>query len=360
MATNVTFQLRRGLSTQWTSAGTTLAAGEPGVEIDTGKFKLGDGVRSWNNLPYFVPQVLLQAGATGSTGAQGVTGSGATGAQGVTGIPGTAGATGPQGLPGVTGIPGTAGATGPQGLPGVTGIPGTAGVTGPQGLPGVTGIPGTAGVTGPQGPTGPAGTGGGITGPTGLQGPTGTGFNLSIVGGTGITLSNGGTTLTISRSLNLTNVFDPSSKFNVRQSPLYDWQWTGGASGLGITTGTSVLFTPGLSYLVSGTYFLGNSGGTGQVSLGLTVSNRDVIYGLLNAPNNLGLLLSPFYAPGYLSNLIYYNTAFPGNSNQAGTFSYMFTADSNSIGLGLSLYTYPANSTTNFYCGLSNLSVIIL
>jgi hypothetical protein len=48
----VKVQLRRDTSTAWLAANPVLAAGEPGVETDTGRFKLGDGVRNWANLPY--------------------------------------------------------------------------------------------------------------------------------------------------------------------------------------------------------------------------------------------------------------------------------------------------------------------
>lgn len=47
-----TIKLRRGTAAQWTSANSVLAAGEPGFETDTNKFKIGTGTASWNNLPY--------------------------------------------------------------------------------------------------------------------------------------------------------------------------------------------------------------------------------------------------------------------------------------------------------------------
>lgn len=50
MATKI--QLRRGTSTEWTAVNPTLSSGEPGVETDTGKFKLGNGTDDWNTLPY--------------------------------------------------------------------------------------------------------------------------------------------------------------------------------------------------------------------------------------------------------------------------------------------------------------------
>lgn len=45
-------QVRRGTAAQWTSSNPVLASGEPGAELDTGRFKVGDGVSTWSNLPY--------------------------------------------------------------------------------------------------------------------------------------------------------------------------------------------------------------------------------------------------------------------------------------------------------------------
>ena len=49
------FKLRRARQNDWMAVNPILAAGEPGVEIDTGKFKIGDGIREWVDLDYFVP-----------------------------------------------------------------------------------------------------------------------------------------------------------------------------------------------------------------------------------------------------------------------------------------------------------------
>lgn len=46
------FQFRRANASAWTSANPTLAAGELGYELDTGKFKIGDGTTAWNSLVY--------------------------------------------------------------------------------------------------------------------------------------------------------------------------------------------------------------------------------------------------------------------------------------------------------------------
>jgi hypothetical protein len=45
-------QLRRGLSSEWTSSNPVLAQGEMAVELDTHRFKIGDGVTNWVSLPY--------------------------------------------------------------------------------------------------------------------------------------------------------------------------------------------------------------------------------------------------------------------------------------------------------------------
>jgi hypothetical protein len=58
MATKI--QLRRGNSTNWTNSNPLLAQGEMGVELDTYKFKIGDGINNWNLLPY------ASSGGTGS------------------------------------------------------------------------------------------------------------------------------------------------------------------------------------------------------------------------------------------------------------------------------------------------------
>lgn len=45
-------QPRRGDAATWTSQNPTLAEGEIGLELDTGKFKWGDGATAWNDLAY--------------------------------------------------------------------------------------------------------------------------------------------------------------------------------------------------------------------------------------------------------------------------------------------------------------------
>lgn len=44
--------LRNDTSTNWTANNPVLGKGEMGIEIDSNKFKLGDGVKGWNELAY--------------------------------------------------------------------------------------------------------------------------------------------------------------------------------------------------------------------------------------------------------------------------------------------------------------------
>ena len=180
----IQIQFRRGTAAEWTSNNPILAEGEMGNETDTGKFKVGDGVRAWNILPYSSGPVGPQGpigltgpqgpqgvkgdqGDQGETGPQGVTGD--TGAQGIQGIQGEVGPQGPIGLTGATGLKGDTGDQGPQGIQGVKGD------TGDQGIQGIQGIQGEVGPQGPIGDTGPQGIQGiqGEVGPQGLIGLTG-------------------------------------------------------------------------------------------------------------------------------------------------------------------------------------------
>jgi len=43
---------RRGDSSQWSESNPILAPGEIGLEVDTQTFKIGDGLTSWDDLPY--------------------------------------------------------------------------------------------------------------------------------------------------------------------------------------------------------------------------------------------------------------------------------------------------------------------
>lgn len=57
---NTTFQFKRGLASAWAKVNPTLAAGEPGFELDTGKLKIGDGQTAWNDLAYMSDAELTE------------------------------------------------------------------------------------------------------------------------------------------------------------------------------------------------------------------------------------------------------------------------------------------------------------
>ena len=82
MATQI--QIRRDLSSNWTSVNPTLAQGEMGLETDTSKFKFGTGTQSWTELPY-----ASSGGGTGTSGTSGTSGSsGTSGESGTNGLDG--------------------------------------------------------------------------------------------------------------------------------------------------------------------------------------------------------------------------------------------------------------------------------
>ena len=59
------FRVRRRTAADWTSVNEVLLDSEIGLETDTRKIKIGDGVTAWNSLGYLVPTILH--GATGKT-----------------------------------------------------------------------------------------------------------------------------------------------------------------------------------------------------------------------------------------------------------------------------------------------------
>jgi hypothetical protein len=74
-------QLRRGSAQEWSNVNPTLAIGELGIEIDTGRIKIGDGVTAWNSLKYErplesitnTPSTLVQRDADGNFAAGTIT-----------------------------------------------------------------------------------------------------------------------------------------------------------------------------------------------------------------------------------------------------------------------------------------------
>lgn len=91
----VHIQIRNGTAAEWATANPVLLLGEMGLENDTTKIKFGNGVTSWNSLPYAA--------------------SGTPGPEGPQGPPGPAGTDGVDGAPGAAGAPGT---VPPEGYPG--------------------------------------------------------------------------------------------------------------------------------------------------------------------------------------------------------------------------------------------------
>ena len=68
MATKSTLiRHKRGTAAALTAVNPVLADGEMCFEEDTMRFKFGDGVSPWNDLPYAIAQ-----GITGPTGATGI------------------------------------------------------------------------------------------------------------------------------------------------------------------------------------------------------------------------------------------------------------------------------------------------
>jgi hypothetical protein len=60
-------QIKRGTAAQWASLNPVLADGEPGVERDTGRIKVGNGVSFWSSLPYTGGGAPLYRGAWAAT-----------------------------------------------------------------------------------------------------------------------------------------------------------------------------------------------------------------------------------------------------------------------------------------------------
>lgn len=52
-----TIKHRRGTASQWAAADPIVNQGEIGFETDTGRFKFGDGVKTWTELEYFISKV---------------------------------------------------------------------------------------------------------------------------------------------------------------------------------------------------------------------------------------------------------------------------------------------------------------
>lgn len=64
----MTVIIRNASAAFWKSNNPLLAVGEPGIETDTQKLKVGDGKRKWNLLPY------VSQGPVGPRGPEGPAG----------------------------------------------------------------------------------------------------------------------------------------------------------------------------------------------------------------------------------------------------------------------------------------------
>lgn len=61
------FQHRRDQAAVWTSVNPILLDGEVGIESDTRSFKVGNGVSSWNDLPYYLTSSAVRGQASKMT-----------------------------------------------------------------------------------------------------------------------------------------------------------------------------------------------------------------------------------------------------------------------------------------------------
>lgn len=149
----VKFKLRRGTAAEWATRNPILASGEPGFETDTFKGKIGNGIATWSELPYYLSEDdISELIAAAIEDAE------------LVGVPG------PQGPPGEDGIDGSDGVDGQDGdsayqvaqnngfvgneaawLASLVGPAGADGEEGPQGEQGIQGPPGEDGAQGPPG-----------------------------------------------------------------------------------------------------------------------------------------------------------------------------------------------------------------
>lgn len=56
----VTFLPRRGTQADWATKNPRLREGEMGFEQGTNRYKIGDGVRNWLDLPYFTNEAVIK------------------------------------------------------------------------------------------------------------------------------------------------------------------------------------------------------------------------------------------------------------------------------------------------------------
>jgi hypothetical protein len=56
-----TIQLRRNTAERWLELNVVLRSGEIGYEMDTNRFKIGNGYTRWDDLDYFLPEAEVRA-----------------------------------------------------------------------------------------------------------------------------------------------------------------------------------------------------------------------------------------------------------------------------------------------------------
>jgi len=61
------FLIRNGSAAQWTATNPILLEGEMGIETDTRKYKVGNGISAWAALPYYIEGVLARGQASKMT-----------------------------------------------------------------------------------------------------------------------------------------------------------------------------------------------------------------------------------------------------------------------------------------------------
>lgn len=93
----VKIQIRRGSATHWTAINPLLMEGEMGVEVDTGYWKMGNGIDDWNDLSYIGGDAYTIAVSKGYTG---------TVEEWLESLIGPTGPQGEQGIQGIQGEPG--------------------------------------------------------------------------------------------------------------------------------------------------------------------------------------------------------------------------------------------------------------
>lgn len=54
-------KLRSGTAARWAVSNRILLEGEPGVEVDTKRFKIGDGISRYDALPYYLSEDAISA-----------------------------------------------------------------------------------------------------------------------------------------------------------------------------------------------------------------------------------------------------------------------------------------------------------